>query len=455
MTNAQQNTAQKKRQIKLGTTIQGAGTTQSAWKHPQVALDASVSFAHYKQVAQKAEAGKFDFLFIVDSTFITPKSAPHFLNRLEPLTALSALSTVTTHLGLVGTLSVSFTEPYTAARQFASLDLLSQGRAGWNVVTTGLEGAALNYSKTEHLPHNVRYKLAQEHLEVVQGLWDSWEDDAFVGDRKAGIFFDPKKLHSLEHKGEFFSVKGPLNIARSKQGQPVIFQAGSSEDGRNLAARSADAIFTIHDSFEQAREFYQDIKRRTAAFGRTPEEILVLPGIDPIIGRTAEEAERKYQERVELITVEEALDQLGRPFTYLDFSVYPLDAPFPELGDIGSNSYRSYTDKIKKVAKEENLTLRQTALRFAVPRSSFIGTPEQVADVAQKWFEQGAADGFIIGTAGANGLDDFVDLVVPILQARGLFRNEYEHDTLRGNLGLKFVENRHTQSSAAVNKIAA
>lgn len=453
------NTAQEKnrRQIKLGATIQGAGTTQSGWKHPEVALNASVDFGHYKQVAQKAEAGKFDFLFIVDSTFITPKSAPHYLNRLEPLTALSALSTVTSRLGLVGTLSVSFTEPFTAARQFASLDLLSQGRAGWNVVTTGLEGAALNYSKTEHLAHDVRYKLAAEHLEVVQGLWDSWEDDAFVGDRKAGVFFDPEKLHALDHKGEFFSVKGPLNIARSKQGQPVIFQAGSSEDGRNLAARSADAIFTIHDTFEQAQEFYQDIKRRTAAFGRAPEEILVLPGIDPIIGHTVEEAERKYQERVDLITIAEALDQLGRPFTYFDFSAYPLDAPFPELGEIGSNSYRSYTDKIKKVAKEEQLTLRQTALRFAVPRSSFIGTPEQVADIAQKWFEQGAADGFIIGTTAAAGLNDFIDLVVPILQARGLFRSDYEHDTLRGNLGLRFAENRHaqTETEPAAKKIAA
>ncbi|OCT12381.1 monooxygenase [Paenibacillus pectinilyticus] len=435
----------KQKQIKLGAIIHGVGGNVSGWRHPEAITDASVNFGFYKQQAQKAESGKFDLVFIADGLYITEKSIPHFLNRFEPITILSALASVTSHIGLVGTLSTSYSEPFTVARQFASIDKISDGRSGWNVVTSPLEGSAKNYSKAEHPTHPERYRIANEYLEVTRGLWDSWEDDAFVRDKESGVFFDPSKLHTLNHKGEYFSVQGPLNIARSRQGQPVIFQAGASEDGRAFAAKVADAIFAGHESIEEAKVYYADLKKRAASEGRNPDEVVILPGIAPIIGVTEEEAERKYQEVAALVTIDKALEYLGRFFEHHDFSQYPLDEPFPDLGDFGSNSFRSGTDRIKQTAKEKNLTLRQVALNVATPRNEFTGTPEYVADRVQAWFEENAADGFIIAAALPKGLDDFVDLVVPILQERGLYRTEYEADTLRGNLGIPIPANRYTK----------
>ncbi|WP_138494590.1 LLM class flavin-dependent oxidoreductase [Paenibacillus pinistramenti] len=448
----------KPKQLKLGALLHGVGGGTSMWRHPDAKPDASVNFELYKQWVQKAEAGKLDLIFIADGLYITDKSIPHFLNRFEPITILSALAAVSSHIGLVGTLSTSYSEPFTAARQFASIDRISGGRAGWNVVTSPLEGSALNYGKREHPDHDKRYRIATEYLQVTRGLWDSWEDDAFVRNKETGQFFDPSKLHTLNHEGEFFSVKGPLNIARSKQGQPVIFQAGASEVGKSYAAKEADAVFTGHETLADAAAFYSDVKQRAAAAGRNPDEVLIFPGIAPIIGATPEEAERKYQEVASLVTIENALDYLGRFFEHHDFSQYPLDEPFPELGDLGRNSFQSGTDKIKQDAKERGLTLRQAALQSATPRSSFIGTPEQVADRIQEWFENGAADGFMIASAVPTGLEDFVDQVVPILQERGLFRTEYESDTLRGNLGLPVPENRYTaerRAAAAASGTAA
>ncbi|MBU5348082.1 LLM class flavin-dependent oxidoreductase [Paenibacillus lautus] len=438
----------KQRQLKLGALLHGVGGGTSMWRHPDAQPDASVNFGLYKQWVQKAEEGKFDLIFIADGLYINEKSIPHFLNRFEPITILSALAAVSKNIGLVGTLSTSYSEPFTVARQFASLDKISDGRAGWNIVTSPLEGSALNYGRKEHPEHDKRYRIATEYLEVARGLWDSWEDDAFVRNKETGVFFDPEKMHTLNHEGEFFSVKGPLNIARSKQGQPVIFQAGSSEVGKNYASKEADAVFTGHESVEDAAAFYQDVKARAAGFGRNPDEVLIFPGISPIIGSTAEEAERKYEEVASLVTIENALDYLGRFFEHHDFSQYPLDEPFPELGDLGKNSFRSGTDKIKRDAKERGLTLRQVALQSATPRGGFIGTPEQVADKIQAWFEASAADGFMITAAVPNGLEDFVDQVVPILQERGLYRTEYESDTLRGNLGLPVPENRYSKGKA-------
>ena len=433
--------------LKFGAIIHGVGGNIAGWRHPDIHADASVSLEFYTNQAQKAEEGKFDLVFIADGLHINEKSIPHFLNRFEPLTILSALAAVTSNIGLVGTLSTSYSEPFNVARQFASLDKISRGRAGWNVVTSPLEKTALNFSKTieEHPDHAKRYRIASEYLEVTKGLWDSWEDDAFIRNKKTGIFFDPDKMHRLNHKGEFFSVQGPLNIGRSKQGRPVIFQAGSSEAGKDLAAREADAIFTGHPTLEAAQEFYRDVKQRAEVFGRNPNEIIILPGISPIIGATEEEAENKYQEIANLVSIDKALDYLGRYFEHHDFSQYPVDEPFPELGDLGKNSFRSHTDRIKQEAKEQNLTLRQVALRETTPRTSFIGTPEKVADLVQEWFERKGADGFIIGSAVPNGLNEFVDFVVPILQKRGLFRTEYEADTLRGNLGIPFPENRYAK----------
>lgn len=439
----------KQRQLKLGALIHGVGGHIAGWRHPNIPADASVSLGFYTEQAQKAEQGKFDLVFIADGLHINEKSIPHFLNRFEPITILSALAAVTSRIGLVGTLSTSYSEPFNVARQFASLDQISHGRAGWNVVTSPLEKTALNFGKTiaEHPDHAKRYRIAAEYLEVAKGLWDSWEDDAFVRDKASGVYFDPEKLHVLNHKGEFFAVAGPLNVGRSKQGRPVIFQAGSSEAGKNLAAKQADAIFTGHPTLEAAKQFYHDVKNRARDFGRHPDELVILPGIAPIIGETQEDAERKYQEIANLVSIDKALDYLGRYFEHHDFSQYPLDEPFPEIGNLGKNSFQSHTDRIKKEAKEQNLTLREVALRETTPRSPFIGTPEKVADLIQKWFEEQGADGFIIHSSVPGGLNDFVDSVVPILQNRGLFRKEYEADTLRGNLGLPYPENLYAKET--------
>lgn len=437
------------KQLKLGAAIHGVGSSVSTWKHPALPSDASINPDFYMDQARKAEEAKFDFVFIADGLHITEQSIPHFLNRFEPLTILSALGAVTSHIGLVGTLSTSYSEPFNVARQFASLDHISRGRAGWNVVTSPSEGASANFNKGVHPDHQTRYRIAGEYLEIVKGLWDSWEDDAFIRDKESGVFFDPAKLHPLNHEGEFFAVAGPLNIGRSRQGQPVVFQAGSSDSGRELAAKTADAVFTHHGTLEESRQFYADVKQRAAAYGRSQEEILILPGIAPIVAVTEEDAERKYQEIVDLGSVEDALQYLSRFFDYHDFTQYPLDEPFPDLGDFGANGFRSTTDQIKKTAQEQGLTLRETALRTANPKPAFFGTPEQIADKIEQWFKQQAVDGFIILSSVPGGLEDFTSLVVPILQARGIFRTEYEASTLRGHLGLPFPENRYTQRPVA------
>lgn len=433
--------------LKLGAMLHGVGIGWDNWKHKDAVPDAGTNIKFYINQVQTVERAKFDFAFIADSVFITQHSTPHYLNRFEPISLLSVLSAVTSNIGLVATITVSYNEPFTVARQLASLDQLSGGRAGWNIVTSFLGGTAGNFSRKEHYPHAVRYRLAQEFLDVVKGLWDSWEDDAFIRDKVSGVFYQEGKLHELNHNGEFFSVKGPLNIARSKQGQPVIFQAGMSEDGRNYAARNAEAIFSVGDNLSEAKHYYEDIKKRAIGFGRLAEDVSVLPGISPIIGITQEEAEKKYQEKLNLITIENALTSLGRPFNYHDFSQYDLDAPFPDLGDLGKEASQSGTEKIKQKAKERNLTLRQVALEHAMPRSQFIGSPEKVADLVQEWFEEGAADGFIITPDSLpTSIEDFSNLVVPILQERGLFRKEYEHDTLRGHFGLKKPQNRYVKA---------
>jgi FMN-dependent oxidoreductase (nitrilotriacetate monooxygenase family) len=432
------------RQLKLGFILHGVGPGWGDWRHADADPTASTNIDFYLRQARLAEQGRFDFLFVADSVHITEKSSPHYLNRFEPLTILSALATATSHIGLVGTLTVSYSEPYNVARQFASLDHISKGRAGWNVVTSWLSGSAENYGKPTHPPHEVRYRIAAEHLETVQGLWDSWEDDALLRDKASGQFFDPAKLHTLNHKGEFFSVRGPLNISRSPQGQPVIFQAGASEDGRNFSARHAEAVFTENSSFEASQAFYADIRRRAAGFGRAPERLSVLPALRAIVGRNEQDAERLYQEAVGLIRIEDALVALARSFNEHDLTQYPLDGPFPDIASHGAESNRSASERIVRTAREENLTLRQTALRYASPRREFVGTGVQVADAIQRWFEGGAADGFILFESLPGQLDAFVAEVVPVLQQRGLFRREYESTTLRGNLGLDVPENRNT-----------
>lgn len=448
---------QNKRKINFGVLIQGPGANMNAWKHPSVPPDASVNFDFYVDRARRAEAAGIAFAFIADGLFITEKSAPHFLNRFEPIALLSALAALTTKIGLVGTVSSPYSEPYNVARQFASLDLISRGRAGWNVVTSSLEGTARNYGRA-HPDHAERYEIAAEHLEVVQGLWDSWDDDALIRDRASGRFFDPAKLHRLDHRGRHYTVDGPLNIRRSQQGQPVIFQAGSSGDGVAFAGRYADAVFSNGGSFEDARNFYRRVKAAAAAAGRDPDHVKVFPGIGPIVGASQAEADDKYRQVRELLSPQEALAYLGHFFQQHDFSVYPLDGPFPEIGELGNDGFRSTTDNIKKLARERGLTLREVAYEVATRRSNigtseaFIGTPGQVADEMIRWVEEGAADGFMLGLPVVGfGLDDMIHHVLPVLTERGYFDPLLRGRTLRDHLGLPYRESRH----AAAAQVAA
>ena len=439
---------EKQRKLRLGAFFSGTGSNMASWRHPQAVPDGPINLQYYRELTRKAEAAKLDFVFFGDGLYISEKSHPIFLNRFEPLTLLAALAMDTTHIGVAATLSTTYSEPFTVARQFMSIDHISGGRAGWNIVTSPLEGSALNYhhSRPEHPAHDRRYEMAHEFLEVTKGLWDSWEDDAFVFDKESGVFFDPDKMHRVNYQGEFYAVQGPLNISRSRQGRPVLIQAGSSEAGRSFAARHADVIFTGQPSLEAARAFYDDVKGRAAEYGRNPAEVLILPGCAPIVGHTEAEADAKYREIVELVSIDEALNYLGRYFNDLDFTQFDLDAPFPDLGDYGRNGWESTTDRIKETARGEKLTLRQVALRATTPRHKFIGTAEQVADTMQDWLEGGGADGFMVNNSVLPvGFTDFLELVVPILKERGIFRTEYEADTLHGNLGLPIPPNRYAE----------
>lgn len=439
-----------KKQIKFGIMLQGAGGHMNAWKHPSGPADASVNLLFYIDAARKAEDAGIAFAFVADGLYINEISIPHFLNRFEPLTVLSALAASTKRIGLVGTVSSSYSDPFTIARQFASLDLISGGRAGWNVVTTPLEGSGRNYGKT-HPDHALRYEIANEYLDVTKGLWDSWDDDAFIRDRDSGKFYSREGFHRLDHKGRFFSVEGPLNIQRSPQGQPIIFQAGASEAGIGLAGKHADGVFTNAGTIADSSIFYRQIKASAVAQGRLAEDVGIYPGIAPIVGRTQAEADEKYEIIRNLVTVEEALLYLGRFFDHHDFSVYALDEPFPELGEIGKNSFRSTTDRIKRDAAEQKLSLREVALNVATPRSSFIGTAEHIADELIRWTEAEAADGFILGfNVIAEGLEDFTSQVLPILASRGYHQNDLAHNTLRENLGLSIAKSRYATADDKV-----
>lgn len=433
------------RQLRLAAFLSGIGAHVQAWRHPDTNSRSASDLSTFIEAAKIAEAGKFDFGFIADSTFITKDSTPYFLSRLEPITALSAVASVTTHLGLAATMTTSFSEPFTTARQLGSLDVLSGGRAAWNAVTGALEGHARNHGGEKLYDHALRYRIADEYIRVVKGLWDSWEDDAFVRDKDSGQYVNFDKMHPLNHKGEFFSVQGPLNIERSPQGRPILFQAGASEPGRDLAAREADAIFSGSvEDVPAAKAYYQDIKARAAAYGRSPDEILIFPSITPVVGTTEADALRKHREVAELLDINVAVKYLSRYFSLFDFSQFPLDEPLPDLGDIGKDSFKSTAEAYLRIARERNFTLRELALFAASPGLQFVGTAEQIADRLQALFEDGVVDGFILHAyLQPEGLREFVEQVVPILQDRGIFRREYEADTLRGNLGLEFPRNRH------------
>jgi len=432
-----------KQPINFGIMLNGAGSHMNAWRHPSVPADASVNLGYNIALAQQAEAAGIAFVFVADGLYINEKSIPHFLNRFEPLTLLSALAGKTSKIGLGGTVSTSYSDPFTIARQFASLDLISGGRAGWNIVTSPLEGTARNFGRA-HPEHSQRYAIASEYLEVVRGLWSSWEEDAFVRNRDSGQFFERTKLHRLNHKGQFFSVEGPLNIQRSPQGETVIFQAGASDTGIAFAAKYAEAIFTHGESLEHNQHYYRRVKNAAIGHGRLPHEVKIFPALAPIIGRTSQEAEDKYRAICELADIEDALAYLGRYFEHHDFSQYKLDAPFPDLGSLGQNSFRSTTDLIKKEAAERKLTLREVALEAVSRRSEFIGTPDEVSARIVDWVEKGAADGFILGFhVSSEGFDDFAREILPRLQAKGHYQGRLQASTLRENLGLPIPRNRY------------
>ncbi len=443
------------RQLKLGAILAGVGTTHADWRDPDLPGDASVNIDWYVEQARKAEAAKFDLVFIVDSPFITPDTAPHYLNRLEPLTLLSAIAVSTSKIGLVGTLTTSYWEPYNVARQFGSLDHISRGRAGWNVVTTGLEGAARNYGRDEHFAHKDRYARALEFVQVVQGLWDSYEDDAFPRDKDAGVFLHKDRQHALNHKGAHFSVAGPLALSRSGQGQPVIFQAGDSDEGRTLGAHIAEGTFAAAPDFETALAYTTDLKARAARLGRDPDHVLVLPGLSVFLADSDEEARAQEDERIGRLDLDKSLVELGRLFNYHDFRAYDPDAPFPDVSNLTLNSYKGGAERVVKTARDEGLTLRQTVERFIGRRSAFVGTAETVANEIERWFRAGAVDGFNLHVSRPRDFDRFLRDVVPILQARGLFRTDYEHATLRGHLGLPVPENRYAVAREEAQAIAA
>ncbi|WP_327674337.1 MULTISPECIES: LLM class flavin-dependent oxidoreductase [unclassified Streptomyces] len=422
------------------------------WKDPRVANNASIDINYYIRQAQAAEHALFDALFVVDSQFINATYPSHYLNRLEPLTLLSAVATHTRHVGLVGTASSTYNSPYNLARRFASLDHISGGRAGWNVVTSFDTGTSRNYGFEEHLDYATRYGRALEFVEVARGLWDSYEDDAFPADVERNVFLDPAKLHELNHVGEHFRVAGPLNLSRSPQGQPVIFQAGVSEEGRDLAARVAEGIYAPGGSLQQAQEYYTDIKRRTAAHGRDPEHIKIFIHGGPVVAATDEAARRREREIFEEDNdFDRHLALLGRSFGAYDFSVHDLDAPFPDVAHLAERGGRTGAAKIIERARTENLTLRQVAQSLAeFRRSPFVGAPETVADRIEEWFDAGTFDGINLAFRTEEELELFVDGVVPILQKRDLFRTAYEADTLRGHLGLPVPANRHTIETASL-----
>ncbi|BAN54685.1 MULTISPECIES: LLM class flavin-dependent oxidoreductase [Pseudomonas] len=429
------------RKIKLGALTMGCGGPgrHNLWLDPELPADASVNIDWYIDIARQAEAALFDLIFIVDSQYITPGSPSHYLNRLEPLTLLSALAVTTRHIGLVGTLTTSYNEPFNVARRLASLDLISKGRAGWNVVTSGDAGTAGNYGRDEHYDYDTRYARAQEHVAVVQGLWHSYEDGAFPRNRATGQFLDPSRMHALNHKGEHFSVVGPLNIQRSPQGQPVIFQAGESQQGRELGAATADVIFTHAASIEQGQAFYRDVKDRAARLGRDPEQLLVLPGAEIYVGDTdehAREIERHYHQQDH--SFELALKEFGRNFGWHEFSQYDLDAPFPQESlEHARSSFFTNAKRIADQAREQGFSLRQ-AVEFGrkLRPGAFVGSAETVAAKMTEWFEARALDGFNIYIGHPGQFRRFTQQVVPLLQERGVYRTAYEGSTLRESLGL-------------------
>ena len=423
------------RQMHLGVFVLGAGNHSAGWRWDGAAVSNN-DLAVIREIARIAERGKFDLLFVSDGLDYEPGDLPSFMCRFEPTSLISVLSAHTTRLGLGATVSTSFTEPYNVARLFASIDHISQGRAAWNVVTSSRPKAALNFNLDRQMDHELRYQRAEEFVDVVNGLWDCWEDGALVANKASGVYIDDSKIRPLDHKGRFFQVKGPMSITRCPQGHPVIIQAGGSPSGLELAARTADVVFSVVQELDSAKKAYADLKGRMAKYGRAPEQLSVLPGVMPIIGRTEAEAKDKLDRLQSWLTPTNALTLVTGRIGY-DVSGYPLDGPVPPPPP--SEAGRTFHRVLYEMARRQNMTLRDLYNLTAAARGHWVicGTPTGIADTLEEWFVEGAADGYNILPAYFPGaFADFVDLVVPELQHRSLFRRDYEGQTLRDHLGL-------------------
>jgi alkanesulfonate monooxygenase len=417
-----------------------------AWRYPGAYPDANFNFPHLKRFAQTLEGGKFDAFFMADHLAVLnmPIEAlkrSHTVTSFEPFTLLSALAGATERIGLIATASTTFDEAFHIARRFASLDHISGGRAGWNIVTTSNPDAALNFGRDDHMEHDERYRRAREFFDVVTGLWDSFADDAFVRDVETGIYFDPQRMHVLDHKGKYLSVRGPLNIARPVQGWPVIVQAGASEAGRQLAAETAEVVFAAGGPLAVAQRFYADVKGRMQKLGRAREHLKILPGALVVVGDTVEEARRKRAKLDSLVHYDNAIASLSIALGH-DASRFDPDGPLPEIPE--TNASKSGRERVIELARRENLTVRELAQRLGgYGGLALVGSPSSIADQMEEWLITEACDGFnVMFPYLPGGLDDFVDRVVPELQRRGLFRRDYEGTTLREHLGLPRPENR-------------
>jgi N-acetyl-S-(2-succino)cysteine monooxygenase len=438
--------------IVLGLSMRQLGYHAGGWRHPDVPAGGAMDIDYFVHVARTAERGLFDMVFLADGVALRQRDEPpgslcrsNQNVELEPLTLLSAVAMMTRHIGLVATASTTYNEPYHIARKFASLDHISRGRAGWNVVTSWSEAEARNFNRECHLEYDVRYDRAAEFVDVVRGLWDSWEADAFVHDKDSGLFYEPGGMHALNHKGRHFSVQGPLTVARTPQGHPVIVQAGASEQGQEIAAASADIVFTAQTDLATAQAYYASVKGRLGRYGRTPDDLKIMPGLLPIVGRTEAEARAKHQQLQDLIHPLVGLAHVYGPMG--DLSGYPIDGPVPEPID---PEMRSRANVLLEMARRENMTIRQLYLAASSGRGhrSVIGTPAQIVDAMETWVDAAAADGFnIIPTHLPGGIEDFVDLVVPELRRRGLFRTGYEGRTMRENIGLPQPRSRYEARS--------
>jgi len=431
---------EKDKMMRIGLSMRYQGYHRAAWRHPDVPSGGAIDFQYFLDSARKAEAAKLDMIFFADGIGVraddTPKGSLARDSRnaeLEPLTLLSAVGACTSHIGLVATASTTYNEPFHIARKYASIDHISGGRAGWNVVTSWSQQEAWNFSRDEHLGYEERYERADEFVDVVKKLWDSWEDDAFIRDKETGLFYDESKLHVPNHKGKHFSVRGPLNSARTPQGRPIIVQAGAAEAGREIAAKNADVVYSASFDISSARKYYVDLKGRLKKYGRTDDQLLIMPGLTTYVGRTRQEAQDKYDQLQELI---DPLSGLSILYSTLgDLSAYDLDGPVP---DTASGAVNSIGNSLLEVARRDNLTIRQLYKLRASGGRQLLGTAADIVDDMEMWFKEGAADGFNLCPAVLpNSLDDFVELILPELRKRGLFRTEYASSTLRGNLGLK------------------